>query len=153
MMYFFRSLEGMSFYEPMAAALCSHQASRNQLLLSLYYWCNFARYVHSADLPDEVLDVDRLREVIIHSGFHTLFEVTLDRMRRQRKDRDMTACLLLQLADLGGCLESAHFGHLNVHQDQVELIRLERLQGLKSVADHHYGVAALFQECSCDFLV
>jgi len=56
-------------------------------------------------------------------------------------------------ADFGGGLESAHFGHLYVHQDDVEALSLEGGQCFDPVVRGHYRVAALVQQPHGELLV
>ena len=49
-------------------------------------------------------------------------------------------------ADRGGRLETVHFRHLNVHQDGVERLPVERSKRLAAVLDHDDLIAPLLQQ-------
>ena len=71
--------------------------------------------------------IKRLGDVIIHPRFQAAFPVAFERMRRHRNDRDMLAGSSL-LADVHGCLQPIHLGHLHIHQDRIVLAFLDLLR-------------------------
>jgi hypothetical protein len=44
-----------------------------------------------------------------------------------------------------GCRKAIHHGHLQVHEDQVEVVLLQRGHGLGTIAHHNDLVAAWFE--------
>ena len=77
-------------------------------------------------------------------------------MRGQGDDRHRRQVLaLLQLADLPGRLETIHFRHFTVHQDQLDGARCAQVfgHGGGAIVDHAQVVAALFQQALGDQLI
>ncbi len=52
----------------------------------------------------------------------------------------------LALADGGGCLESVHLRHLQVHEHEIDVLAEQRLGGFASVGHHQRRVAAALQQ-------
>ncbi len=57
------------------------------------------------------------------------------------------------LAHDARCLEAVHFGHLHVHEHQVEHIRFERFDGLAAVVGDGHAVASFFEQAGGEPLV
>ena len=73
---------------------------------------------------EQLLASDRLRDVAVHAGSQIPFAVTLHRVSRQGDDRGATSRCSFFLSDSIGCLNSAHFRHLDIHQDQIDCFPL-----------------------------
>src|SRR5678815_4054339 len=68
---------------------------------------------------EQVLAIDRLRQIIPRARGDALLAVPLHGLRRHGDDRQLAAARqLLDLADGG---DAVHLGHHDVHQDHVEL--------------------------------
>lgn len=81
------------------------------------------------DFPDpaqQQMDIDRLGDHRIHSRFDTLIVLRLGRVSGEGNDGYAWAAAdhgsaKFRLADDTGGFEPVHFGHLNIHQDEVKL--------------------------------
>jgi len=65
----------------------------------------------------------------------------------------MLSCRFLLFPNCSRQLESVHFGHLHIHQGQVETLSLENLERLPSVVSNGYNVAFIPQEVLSQALV
>src|SRR5229473_209300 len=74
-------------------------------------------------------------------------------MRCQHYDGGVTVRGLFPHSDSPGCIQTVHLGHLDIHQDQIEYLVLDSLQGLFSVARNHYLVPAFFEQLSGQSLI
>ena len=72
-----------------------------------------------ADLLFERFGVDRLAEVVIHSGGEAFFTVSLHRVGGHGNDRNAADSLVGEMANLGGCLIAIEVWHLTIHQHQI----------------------------------
>ena len=68
----------------------------------------------------KTLNANRFGDVIIHAGGEALLAISRHRVRGHGNDRDMRGPALLVAAYGGGGLQSVHFGHVHIHQDDVE---------------------------------
>ena len=75
-----------------------------------------ARRCHALDRCDELVDIDRLREVTIHARVQATFAVALHGVRGQRDDRQARPISAFAIADRLGRLEAAHLRHLEIHE-------------------------------------
>src|ERR1035438_5088770 len=89
--------------------------------------------------------IDRLGYVTIHACRKTSFLIALHGVRRHGEDSKMAAGSFLLPPDLPGGLETAHFGHLNVHQEQVECLVCQSHESLLAVVGDDHCVAVLLQ--------
>ena len=64
--------------------------------------------------------MDRLGKVVIHSAREVFLAITFHGVGGQRHDGHMISALFFVLPDNRGCLDPAHFGHLDIHQGQIE---------------------------------
>ena len=74
-------------------------------------------------------------------------------MRGHGDDGSFSSRVALQSLDLGGCLETVHLGHLQIHQNGVEALGAEQIDGLAAVAGQGHGVALLLEQDARQFLV
>ena len=70
----------------------------------------------------EILDAQRLAEVVVHAGAQAALAVALERVRGHRHDRGVAAGRLAG-ADPGGRLVAVEVRHLAVHEDRVMALR------------------------------
>ena len=79
------------------------------------------RLAEPLDGRDQVVDVDRLRQIAVHAGCQAAVAVALHRVRGQRDDRQMRRAPWLSRSRIAlRRLEPAHLRHLQVHQHDVE---------------------------------
>src|SRR5687768_12019347 len=78
---------------------------------------------HAFERLFEFGDADGFGEVVVHAGGHAFFAVGGEGARGHRDD-PRTFFLGPRLADPARCLEAVHLGHLHVHHDDVEPLRL-----------------------------
>ena len=88
----------------------------------------------------QVLLRKRFTQVIVHAGRQARFAVTLQRIGRDGDDGQhaRVAALLFMAADFRRGGKAVHHGHLAVHQDQIEILGLRRLQGFFAVVRAHH---------------
>src|SRR5580700_4569589 len=66
---------------------------------------------------------------------------------------DVTTCRLLSYSNRGGGLEAVHFGHLNVHQDDIERLLFECSKCKPAVNGDGYRVATLLKQPDREHLI
>ena len=86
---------------------------------------------HRGQGPGQLLEPDRLREVVVHAGLEAQLALALHRVRRHRDD--VRPRSRPPLVDAPGRLEPVHLRHLDVHEHRVVGLALERLQRLDPV--------------------
>ena len=106
-----------------------------------------------AERPTQFFDPDRLRDVGIHARGEASLAIPLHGMRRHGDDAGVAARPLFAQPNRGGGLEAAHLGHLDVHENGIELLVGRRRDGRGSVLDDGHGVALSFQHGGRDALV
>ncbi len=74
-------------------------------------------------------------------------------MRCHGNDRDTDSSFPFRLPDLLCGLDSAHHWHLDVHQDQVERIRLEQLDCFLAVDGESDLMPSLFKQAQRQLLI
>ena len=74
-------------------------------------------------------------------------------MSGQGHDAEAVLARFLRLPDLRRHFQSIHFGHLNVHEHQVELLTPDCLQGVPAVAANNHLVPKFFEHPHGDFLI
>ena len=72
----------------------------------------------------------------VHSGIKTFGHILGKGVCRHRDNRKSCRIRIFQLPDFAGCLKSVHNRHLNIHEDDIKLSRLD-----------------VFQHIDCDFSV
>src|SRR5512146_3271178 len=65
----------------------------------------------------------------------------------------MAAAPLLAAANFGGGGKAVQFGHLHVHKDQIELLRLQQGKSLAPVGGEHRNMPQFFQQAQHNGLV
>lgn len=101
----------------------------------------------------EFVGADRLGDVAIHARFFAAIAVAFHGMGRHGDDGDVDTRGFLSLADGASCFEAIEDRHLNVHQDDVELVFGRSVDGELTVADDRDIVPAFFEEKRGEFLV
>ena len=96
---------------------------------------------------------DGLGKVAVEARFEAAIAVTLHGMGRQGRDVDVASRRGLALSNGPECLEAVHRGHLQIHEDGVEIVGLERLEHLKAVRDDDYRMAHPLEHPDGHFLV
>ena len=102
---------------------------------------------------EQFAETDRFRYIAVHARGQTTFFIALHDMRRHRDDGNMLPGLIFAVADSCGCFQAVHFGHLYVHQDEIEGLRAEGCQRLQAVTCDHDGMAGFFEHALGDSLV
>ena len=74
-------------------------------------------------------------------------------MRGEGDDRHVATLRALARADRGRRLEPVHLRHLDVHQDDVEPLAIERLQRLPTVLDRNHRMAPLLEQADSHLAV
>ena len=97
----------------------------------------------------ELLQRERLREVVIHSGRQAAFPVAAHGVGRQRDDGSVWGLgIPLPVPDSGGCCEAIHDRHLAIHENEIKrfcggcdhgLLPILRDSGLISNQVEHFG--------------
>ena len=89
--------------------------------------------VHAA-CQDQLFEVDRFGEVGVAAYAQALFTIAGHRVCRQCDDREGATAG----SELAGRFVTVHFGHLDIHEDQVETIRVvgDRLDRELAVGDN-----------------
>jgi hypothetical protein len=75
------------------------------------------------------LAANRLRQVVAHSSFDSTLTVPLHRVCRQSDDRRVAARHGLFVPDQGCRFPASHDGHLEVHQDNINLFFFKSIDG------------------------
>ena len=98
----------------------------------------------TVDLSAQILRVDRLGYVTVHSGGHTTLTIPCERGRGYRNNRYSSTVPVVELANrLCGC-NTVYIGHLNVHQDHIEPVLLYySLNRFTAVICQRYHMAEL----------
>ncbi len=100
----------------------------------------------------ELLGPDRLRDVVVHPGREARLAILGQRVRRHRDDV-RTGLLRPALANLARRVEAVELRHLDVHEDDVVGLPLERLDRFAPVRCDVGAVTELFQQASRHLLV
>ena len=94
----------------------------------------------------QLLRPNRLGNVIIHTGFQAAFLVPQHRMSRHGDDGDVFSGLAFDLPN-GLCrLQTVHPGHLNIHQDEIKHLLLDRLKSFRAVSRHTHLMPSLLEQ-------
>lgn len=122
----------------------------------------------------QVVLLQRLRQVLVHLCLDALFTVTHHRMRREGDNgRPLRSQAALVLADLargfettlsestlvlcptvkGESEESNHYGHLDVHENNIKLLLLDLFHGFETVANDGHHVVVLLENLDSKPLV
>jgi len=105
------------------------------------------------DDGEEFGGANRLGDVSVHARGETVFEVAFEGVGVHGHDGDVGAGEFLALANEARGLVAVHVGHLDVHEDEVEVAGLPGLDGEKSVGGDGDGEAAFFQEADGEGLI
>jgi hypothetical protein len=97
--------------------------------------------------------IEGFLKISVHSGRKAMLAVTIQRMGSERNDRHMSASLLFLTTDFSGGFQSIHLGHLHVHEDHVEMIRLHRGNRLLAVESYLDTMALLLQDLEGEMLI
>lgn len=84
----------------------------------------------------------RAQAALILADLARGFETTLDE-----------STLILCLTVLGEGKGSNHYGHLDVHENDIKLLLLDLFHGFKTVADNGHHVVVLFEDLDGEPLV
>src|SRR5438552_9664446 len=74
-------------------------------------------------------------------------------MRCQREDWYVAAGGALQITDRFGSRPTIHLRHLYIHENDIEVVLLHRLQSLLSIKSRDYAMAAFFEQLNREFLI
>src|SRR6056297_3348705 len=86
------------------------------------------------NLSNQLSGVDRFGNVSIHATGQALFAVAVHGMGGEGDNRSPAISrLFFRRAQLAGSLITIHFGHLDVHQDQIKILGSDRFEGFYAV--------------------
>ena len=105
------------------------------------------------DSIEEYLGLDWLSDIGVHTGLQTALAVANHGMGGHGDDGNVATGSAFLLADGGSGFESAHLGHLHVHENEIELLFFERGEGQQPVGGNGDFVAALLQKADGNLLV
>jgi len=88
--------------------------------------------------------VDRFGHVVVHTLFKITIPITCHSIGCQSNDGNI-AKRPRQRPYLSCCLKAVHNGHLNIHQDEIELARLDCFDGLATVVHECYVMTSGLQ--------
>jgi hypothetical protein len=94
----------------------------------------------------EVLRSDGLGKISIHPRRQALFLIALHGMSGQGYDWLSTLSMFFSGSNGFRSFEAVHFGHLHVHENQIEGLILEGFQGLATVANNVNFVSSFFEQ-------
>ena len=100
------------------ACSCCPAHARSAISAAHLQWAPLAA---TTERLDQLVDAYRLGEVIVHAGRDAHLAVALHRVGRHRDDARALAGAAR--ADRARGLETVHFGHLHVHQDDIVVWR------------------------------
>ena len=102
---------------------------------------------------EQLLGADRLGDIGVHAGLQAAFAVAFHGVRGDRHDGDVVPGLLLAGADGGRGIVAVQLGHLDVHQDQIEVFGFERRQRFAAVGGNGDAMPVFLQQGDRQFLV
>jgi len=106
-------------------------------------WGQFLASIHLSEQCQEVCLLQRLRKVSIHAGVETLLGVTFDGKSGKSNDGEPAAGFRFLRSPFAGGIEAIHFGHMDIHQNDIELTAGEGVEGEQAIADALHFMAAL----------
>ena len=98
------------------------------------------------NLSEQILRVDRFRDVAVHTNSQTTLFVAFHGMGGQRNDGRVSATRFFFLAYQSGRFKTTHLRHLYIHQNHVEGLFLHRFQRYQSILRQHHCVAPFLQQ-------
>ena len=101
----------------------------------------------------ELADLERLADVTIHAGLEAALAVAAHRKGGHGDNWDVGFAAALARADRRGRLEAVELGHLDVHEDEIERVALERVEDLAAVPDDGDAVPLPFQQMGDEGLI
>src|SRR5438067_427187 len=90
--------------------------------------------------------MDGLRNVVVHAGLQATLAIAIHGARGKTHDRDVPPGFLFRLADGRRGLQAIELGHLDVHQDHVELLLPELLQRLSAAGCRHDAMIVALED-------
>ena len=97
--------------------------------------------------------MDGLADVTIHPGFEALFAIALHGVGSQSDDGDAAGRAVFALAEDTGGGEAVHFGHLDIHENEVKGAILDGVESEFAIGDDFDGMALFFEHAKGEFLV
>src|SRR5687768_2152672 len=89
---------------------------------------------------------ERFGEIFVEARIEAALTVLGHGMRGDRDDRDVPLRHELRAPDGRRRLEAVHLRHLDVHQDEIELLPLQRVERALSAGHDHHRVPRLLQQ-------
>lgn len=143
-----------------ARRLCIGLQRKLSLSVLLEQWTTKGRALQ--DSLDQLVLLQRFREILIHLGLDALFSIAHHGVCRQGNDGgSVRSHAPLVLANLAGGLETSlvkvstyriifrhksyHDRHLNIHENHIKLLLLDGFHSLPTVAHHGDDVVVLFE--------
>ena len=80
---------------------------------------------------NQIIDTDGFGNVIVHPGFQALLPVATHGIGGHGNDVGSFDCFIVE--NNAGSFISIHFRHLNIHENQIVIFTLERIQHLQSI--------------------
>ena len=92
---------------------------------------------------DQFVEVDGFAEKIVHTLGETIIAVFAGSIGRHGDDNGLISPLG---PDLAGSLKAVHFGHLDVHEDEIEWFFLQLVQDFFSIFSETGGIAHFVED-------
>src|SRR5207302_5621578 len=91
---------------------------------------------------EKFLRADRFTEVRIHAAIEAPLPVTFHGIAGHGNDRNVMASDFFALTNDSRRLETIHLRHLDIHENDVESLSMERLQRLRTIVSDLHSVPA-----------
>jgi hypothetical protein len=90
--------------------------------------------------------LDRLADVVVHASVDAALQKSLHGVRSDRDDRKAPDFFSWRLSDGRRRLESVHLRHLNVHQSDIECVRVDQGESVLTVVGGPYRMPPLLEQ-------
>ena len=101
----------------------------------------------------KLLAVNRLGDIVVHSGLATRYIDVFNRVRGQCNDRDRPMGSPLAKANFASGLVAVHLRHVAIHEDEVVTAALPRIDRGAAIGHNVDNVAKFLDDLAGDFLV
>ncbi len=92
-------------------------------------------------------------EVSIHPRLQAALPIAFHGMGGKGHDGRVNARMIFVFANLSGCFEPIHFGHLHVHQHHIIGLRFERFHCQQTILNNFCGVTPFFEQAPNEPLI
>ena len=101
----------------------------------------------------ELIDIERFRDVFVHSCGKAFLPVAFHSMSGHGYYRDVSRILFFMLADQPRRFKTIKHRHLDVHQNQIKGVTAKGFHSLLAVGRNDHNMAVLLQDSHDNFLV